>query len=354
MRTPARRRTTGAEPIIGEGVLISAVVGYLIVVTITMVIVGVVDRMGPYFWGGTAIALACYGGAFATVLAPPPGALGRWAAIGATALVVAAQTATWSAAVLDKAPTVVVYEPLVVTAYGVYVTIIFRNHLVVAWCGFFVGLFATLTLGPHTGASGWWTALQSTSVVALLVVTAVSLASMPLLGEIDALALRRRRLTADHDVEQVAVARREERLERIDRRVRPVLEQIVASGQVGDDDVRFARLTEARLRDGIRARAFDTELMREAVWGARARGVSVTLLDDGGLRELSEADATTFLSELIPLLRAELDALDDGELIARISPPRRTPIAMVTVVLRGTRRRVEFGTDGRVTRVVQL
>ncbi|ALG86956.1 hypothetical protein ACH46_15735 [Gordonia phthalatica] len=330
------------------------VIGYLVVLTVAVLLGGVLNGHGPWFWGGTVGALLLYSGAFAVVLMPRPGAFSRRSAVAATGLVVAAQTLTWGTAVLDQSATVVAYEPLVVTAYVLYVMIIFRSALAVAWCGAVVGLTATLLLGPRTGAVEWWTALQTTSIVVLIVVTAASLAIMPLLGEIDALAIRYRRVAQERADDTSALTSREQRLERIDNRVRPVLEGILNSGVVTGDDVIVARLMEARLRDGIRAPALDTAPMREAVWRARSRGVSVTLLDDGGLRTLPEADTAAFLSTLLPLLVAELDALSEGELIARVMPPGRSPMAMVTVAWRGIRRRVEFGPDGFVARVVRV
>ncbi|MBM7369280.1 hypothetical protein [Gordonia hydrophobica] len=352
-RGPLRRELV-AEPIIGGVALVAAVVAYLAVLTGAVAIIGAAEGMTASFWFGVAIALICYSAAFAVCLYPPPGALSRRAAIAATGLVVAGQTATWGTAVIDRAPNIGIYEPLIATAYAIFVTIIFRNHLRVAWFGFVAGLAVTLLLGPHSGDGDWWTPLETTSLVVVLVVSAASLALTPLLGEIDALAIRRRRLAADDDIEQAAVARREQRIDRIDRRVRPVLENIVETRSITADDVAFARLAESRLRDGIRAPAFDTAAIRDAVWRARARGVSVTLLDDGGLRALAEEDTADFLAELLPLLCAELDALAEGEIIARVAPAGRSPIATVTIVLRGTRRRVEFGCDGRVARVVQV
>ena len=353
VRRPLRGRTVMPDPIRGGMALTGAVIGYLGVLAAVLALEGAVSGYGRWFWIGAAGAVAFYSAAFVAVLIPPPDGFSRRSAAAAAVLAVAAQAATWGAAVAGEPSEVGGYEPLIATAYVIYSMIAFRNHLAVAWCGAAVGLTVTLLLGPLTGVEGWWTGLQSTILAVLIVVSVACLALMPLLGEIDTLTIRYRRVAEGRSSGATPLPQRGERLEEIDQRVRPVLEGVVKRGIVVDDDVVTARLIEARLRDGIRAPAFDTEPMRDAVWRARARGVTVTLLDDGGLRALPEADTVAFLSALLPLLIAELDALSEGELIARVAPPGRSPLAMVTVAWRGTRRRVEFGPDGYVARVVR-
>ncbi len=62
-------------------------------------------------------------------------------------------------------------------------------------------------------------------------------------------------------------------------------------------------LLEASIRDEIRGRRLLDDEVREQVMRARRRGVTVTLLDEGGIDDLSEADRQRVLSRLALALR---------------------------------------------------
>ncbi|MEY4000439.1 MAG: hypothetical protein RLZZ626_794 [Actinomycetota bacterium] len=90
-----------------------------------------------------------------------------------------------------------------------------------------------------------------------------------------------------------ARAERTERLQQMFEEALPELRRISkAKGQLDERGRREARLLEAGMRDEIRGRNLLNDELRAAVKSARARGVEVTLLDDGGLDHLgSEARA---------------------------------------------------------------
>lgn len=351
-RGPSLRESI-AEPVVGRMPLLAVISGYMVALAAVVAVVGIEGAQSWQHWIGSGLAVILYGIAFAATLLPRPGRFGRRPAVVALGLVVAAQSATWVTIAVDDPSAVSAYQPLIATAYVVYVMIVFRNHLGLAWLGAAISLLLAFALGTQGTDGQWWSSLQTTCVIVLSVVTAAYFAMTPLLGEIDALAVRRKRLDDERGAAGAEVAARVRRIERIDDRVRPILEAIRESGRVSEADVRFARLTEARLRDGIRAPALDSDRVRESVWRARSRGVSVILLDDGGLRDLEVEEASSLLSALTDLLAAELDALPAGEIVARVAPPGRMPIASLTVALNDARRRTEFGRDGRVARVVQ-
>lgn len=89
---------------------------------------------------------------------------------------------------------------------------------------------------------------------------------------------------------------------------------IIASGKPLSDQQRFeARLVEAGLRDEIRGRELMSRVTREAIDSARRRGISVTVLDEGGLHELSPEERSSVLHQI----SGALDGLTDGRVTIR-------------------------------------
>lgn len=111
-----------------------------------------------------------------------------------------------------------------------------------------------------------------------------------------------------------ARAERAERLQRMFEEALPELRRISrAKGRLDESGRREARLLEAMMRDEIRGRHLLSDQLRAEVKAARARGVEVNLLDDGGLDELSQAERE-------PLLRQVAEALaglDQGKVTIR-------------------------------------
>ncbi|WP_205618329.1 hypothetical protein [Corynebacterium sputi] len=75
-------------------------------------------------------------------------------------------------------------------------------------------------------------------------------------------------------------ARRQLNLRRLENEVLPVFDAVTRQECIDDALGERARLTEMRLRDAIRSPLLDSPDIRTAVWRARARGISVQLLDD--------------------------------------------------------------------------
>lgn len=160
------------------------------------------------------------------------------------------------------------------------------------------------------------------------------------------------RMLAERAVEQAtteaataaAAAERNRQLRQLDRRARPILEQIVEGHRFTADEVVASRLTEGQLRDGIRAPGWNSPQVSDAVWAARRRGVSVLLLDDGAL----DPERPDLADRLRRLLVAELTRAAHGQVTARILPPDRGLLATIVANTGPDFRRVECGTDGIV------
>ncbi|MFT3798426.1 hypothetical protein [Microbacterium sp.] len=106
----------------------------------------------------------------------------------------------------------------------------------------------------------------------------------------------------------------------------PVLTRTIESqGRLDDAERDAARIAEAALRDELRAAALLDDVVRGALAAARARGTLVSVLDEGGLEELSAAARTAIRQQLA----AVLAGADSERLYVRAS--RHDEVA-VTVV----------------------
>ena len=122
---------------------------------------------------------------------------------------------------------------------------------------------------------------------------------------------------------------RQFRLRQTNRMALPMLRQIIASGgDLSDAQRQECLYLEGAIRDEIRGRKLLNNRVREQVMRARRRGASVTLLDEGGIDELSEVELERVLNSLA-------DALKDSQtdrLIAR-TVPEGSDVAVTVVGL---------------------
>lgn len=188
-----------------------------------------------------------------------------------------------------------------------------RRHLL-AWVG--VG-----SLAVQTAAWAGIGSLATLGVVGSVVWVAVSHVLSGALARIsrDAreYALAEREAAEWQAAQEAHLFERRFRLRQTNRMALPMLRQIVAGG---------GRLTEAQrqecvylegaIRDEIRGRRLLNDRVREQVMAARRRGATVTLLDEGGIDELSEYELDRVLNQLADALR---DSAAD-RLIARTAP----------------------------------
>jgi hypothetical protein len=86
---------------------------------------------------------------------------------------------------------------------------------------------------------------------------------------------------------------------------------------------------EGAIRDEIRGRKLLNDAVREQVMAARRRGATVTLLDEGGLDDLSDDDMERVLNRLA----AALKSTDADKVIAR-TVPEGSDVAITVVGLR--------------------
>ncbi|MGV9677519.1 hypothetical protein ACWDSJ_19785 [Nocardia sp. NPDC003482] len=142
-----------------------------------------------------------------------------------------------------------------------------------------------------------------------------------------------------------AEGERVRQLGRLDRVARPILERIAEGADLTVAEREECRLLEAELRDGLRAPQLVTDELSGAARGARARGVEVVLLDDGGF-----AGAPPWVRRrVIDAATRELDAANTGSVTVRVLPVGRRVLATVLAHSPEHDRRTEIDTQGTVT-----
>ena len=186
-----------------------------------------------------------------------------------------------------------------------------RSHPKVAWVGIGFLVVEVLVWG------GLEVLFNSGVIGAVLLVLAAQAASRAL-GQSAQLATQfLEQAMATEAATAAKSAARAERVRRVNATlagVLPQLEEIVErSGKLTASERQRALLTEAELRDQIRGRGLSHRDLQEQTRLARARGVEVQLLDDGGLEDISEDERQTILSRAA----AELRGVQAGKVVIR-------------------------------------
>ncbi|MBF6354612.1 hypothetical protein IU449_08670 [Nocardia higoensis] len=140
-------------------------------------------------------------------------------------------------------------------------------------------------------------------------------------------------------------AERDRQLAELDKVARPMLERIADGADLDPGEREECRLLEAELRDRLRAPQLATEEISRAARVARARGVEVVLLDDGGFAGV----ARTAREEVVELAVRELTDAECGTVTIRVLPPGRRLLATVLVDGGSVDRRTDIDRAGRST-----
>lgn len=200
-----------------------------------------------------------------------------------------------------------------------------RRHFF-AWLG--VGFLAV-----QTAVWAGFGALATLGVVGSLVWVAVSHVLSVSLARIASDARKyveaEREATAWQAAQEAHLFERQFRLRQTNRMALPMLRQIVSSeGDLTDAQRRECVYLEAAIRDEIRGRKLLNSRVRNQVMRARRRGAIVTLLDEGGLDDLSDAELDRVLGSLAEALKSSTS----DRLIAR-TVPEGSDVAVTVVGL---------------------
>lgn len=189
----------------------------------------------------------------------------------------------------------------------------------------------------------------------LAVATLFSIMMTPMPERIMALREDAIQQAASEAASRAAAAEREAQMRQLDARARTILQRIVDGHEFTAEETAEARLTEAQLRDAIRASAWSSDDVETAVWAARQQGHTIRLLDDGALDGLDSRTVSTVRSALLREL--ELLSVTSGEpargtLTARVLPVGREVLATVVVGRGPSSRRVEIDATSAVRVVI--
>lgn len=178
------------------------------------------------------------------------------------------------------------YATWYVAAIGTLMTILaVRGGIIVAWVG--VGFLALQTvLWAGVGALGGIGVIGSMVWVAVAQISTATIAKAT--RDARAFAVAQRGAEEWKAAQDARTTEREARLRQTERVAAPMLRRIAESdGLLSEQERADCRLLEATIRDEIRGRALLDDGVRDAVRTARSSGITVTLLDDGGIDDLA-------------------------------------------------------------------
>jgi hypothetical protein len=171
-----------------------------------------------------------------------------------------------------------------------------RQHKVMAWFGGVVSAAEVILWG------GLDSLFSAGIFGAVTLVSAAHAASVTLASSAKAAEDFRERALATEAATAAKTAARNERQLRVEQALGvalPILNQIEQqAGNLNQHDRIRAVALEATLRDRIRGRHFESPKLLSEIAAARARGVEVQVLDDGGLEKLTEQERESLLAEV--------------------------------------------------------
>ncbi|MCK6081535.1 hypothetical protein KZX37_08050 [Microbacterium sp. EYE_5] len=255
-------------------------------------------------------------------------ALPMWLCLLVLATAALVPLATWSA--VDESARLAPFATWSLGGIGALLTIVaVRRRALIAWIGvfvlgvsaaFWIGVLDALTLGM-VGAAVWVVAAQ-------LLTMLVDRAAVDT-AELTGIQRRSFEWLASQE------GRRRERRVRVQQALAvagPILIRTIESdGGLEPEEREQARLAEGSLRDELRGPRLLDESVRAMLQGARRRGSTVTVLDEGGL----DGAAPDALDRIRADLAEALEGASSERIYIRTSPH---PRVAVTVVGRSRRR----------------
>ncbi|MFE1645673.1 hypothetical protein [Microbacterium sp. P01] len=216
------------------------------------------------------------------------------------------------------------YSTWTIGGIGVLMVIVMvRRRAWVAWVGTAImGLSAMFWFGPLNALALGLVGSIVWVVIAQLLVRSMGKAAR----DTTRLAELQRAASAWQASQSVRQRERRVQVQRALLVAGPVLMATVASGGALDPAQRLeARIAEGQLRDEMRGPRLIDDAVRAEIGAARRRGATVTVLDEGGLDELSEIALRSIRAELAETLRNATSA----RLYIRTSPHERVAITVV-------------------------
>ncbi|KAA0018480.1 hypothetical protein [Antrihabitans cavernicola] len=203
-----------------------------------------------------------------------------------------------------------------------------RGAVVWAWIGLacrfavYIGWCVVTGQGALTGLTQ-----SAVDIAPLLMATFFAYTVRPTARSIFQLREQANLSAASEAASAAVLEERDAQLDRLDVIARPLLEVIASGRPLSRAEQDDCRLLEARLRDRLRAGLLIDDGVADAAREARRRGVTVVLLDDGGLD-----DSTPSVRESARgAARSALTLARSGKVSARVLPPGRPMVATILV-----------------------
>ncbi|MGW5453263.1 hypothetical protein [Nocardia sp. NPDC003979] len=222
--------------------------------------------------------------------------------------------------------------------------LVLRGRVGAAWLGVAAAASVLMTLGVFTDWHAETVVRALTPIATVGAVTVFMAIVRPTQRSLRELGSQANLRAATEAALHAATAERDRQLVRLDQVAGPILTRIAEGRELTDDEREQCRLLEAELRDGLRAPELVTERLSAAARGARARGVEVTLLDDGGFRGVPEWVRRNVIEAAVEAL----DAARAGTVTVRVLPIGRRWVATVLATGPDGDRRTEIDTAGDV------
>lgn len=223
------------------------------------------------------------------------------------------------------------YASWYVAASGTLMTITStRGRHTFAWLGIGFLVVHTVVGVGAVGPAGIFSLgiVGSASWVAVSHVLSTALAKAS--KDAQRFALAEREATDWQAAQEAHVHERQFRLGQTSAMALTMLRQIQESGgNLTDEQRRECAYLESAIRDEIRGRKLLNDAVRDEVMSARRRGATVTLLDEGGIDDLSDAE----LERVLNRLALAIHETNADKVIAR-TVPEGSDVAVTVVGLR--------------------
>ena len=191
-----------------------------------------------------------------------------------------------------------------------FAAVAIRGHIPLAIAGVVLEVFVVLNW------AGWANFFAAGLLGALIIVAGACVVKVGIeraASESDRYAELNAAAAAESAAMQAAGEQRAELLRATLDRARPMLERIASAAPLTENEKTDALLLEASLRDEIRGKDLLSDVTRASIEGARRRGVTVAVLDEGGIANLSPAALTQLHLEISRLL----DTVSAGKVTIR-------------------------------------
>ncbi|WP_156162238.1 hypothetical protein [Demequina iriomotensis] len=203
--------------------------------------------------------------------------------------------------------------------------LILRRRRALAWTGGLVMLVETMAWAGASGRGALWgLALASPQILLILIATLFGEGLRRSAWRIHALAQRSLDAAAASGAVEAARRVQDERADELATMVGPSLALIASGASLSEAERDEIVRVDAQLRDSVRGHGLSLPPIVAAAYRARARGVSVTLLDDLGA-PLSSAETDA----VVGAVSTALDSAAGGSVTVRLLPAGREELLTI-------------------------